>query len=61
MFIIIVIYYKLLNTLIDFINSPDLVFQILIDLSYEQLTNVYPSGENTTDITYLVCPYKNHL
>ncbi len=53
------IYFILLNTSKDFINSPDLVFQILIDSSLAPLANVYPSGENTTDVTQDVCPYKN--
>ncbi len=34
------IYNKLLNTSKDYINSPDEVFQILIDLSREPLAKV---------------------
>ncbi len=40
------------------ISSPDLVFQILTDLSAEQLAIVYPSGEKITDVTQPLCPFK---
>ncbi len=55
------LYYKLLNTSKELINSPDLVFQILIEQSREPLANYKPSGENATLKTLSVCPLKNRL
>ncbi len=40
----------------DFINSPDLVSQILTVLSYDPLANVYPSYENAKLKTKSLCP-----
>ena len=51
------IYFKLI-TLKVLINSPDLVFHILIFVSSDPLANVYSSGENTTELTEDEYPFQ---
>ena len=40
------------------VTSPVFVFHILIVLSPDPLTTVYPSGENATPLTTSICPLK---